>query len=76
LPSKADVVVIEGGGIGSSVADHLSKRKVSVVLLKKNGLVSGTSGARDGLIYLQSKKPGAYLKLAMESRKQFDSLQH
>ena len=76
LPSKADVVVIGGGVIGSSVAYHLSKRKVSVVLLEKNGLVSGTSGACGGLVYLQSKRPGTHLKLAMESRKQFDSLQH
>ena len=76
LPSKADVVVIGGGVIGSSAAYHLSKRKMSVVLLEKNGLVSGTSGACDGLIYLQSKKPGPHLKLAMESRKRFDSLEH
>jgi len=76
LPSKADVVVIGGGVIGSSVAYHLSKRKMSVVLLEKKGLVSGTSGACDGLVYLQSKRPGAHLKLALESRKRFDSLQH
>jgi glycine/D-amino acid oxidase-like deaminating enzyme len=75
LPSKADVVVIGSGVIGSSVAYHLSKRKMDVLLLEKNGLVSETSGACDGLIYLQSKKPGPHLKLAMESRKRFDSLQ-
>ena len=75
LPSKADVVVIGGGVIGSSVAYHLSQRKMSVVLLEKGGLVSGTSGACDGLVYLQSKRPGAHLKLAMESRKRFDSLE-
>jgi len=76
FPSKADVVVIGGGVIGSSVAYHLSKQKMSVLLLEQNGLVSGTSGACDGLIYLQSKKPGPHLKLAMESRRRFDSLQH
>jgi sarcosine oxidase subunit beta len=75
FPSKTDVVVIGGGVIGSSVAYHLSKQKMSVLLLEQNGLVSGTSGACDGLIYLQSKKPGPHLKLAMESRKRFDSLQ-
>ena len=75
LPSKADVVVIGGGVIGSSVAYHLSKRKMEVLLVEKKGLVSGTSGACDGLVYLQSKRPGAHLKLAMESRKRFDSLQ-
>ena len=75
LPSKADVVIIGGGVIGSSVAYHLSKRKMQVLVLEKKGLVSGTSSACDGLIYLQSKKPGPHLKLAMESRKRFDSLQ-
>jgi glycine/D-amino acid oxidase-like deaminating enzyme len=75
LPSKADVVVIGGGVIGSSVAYHLSKRRVEVLLVEKNGLVSGTSGACDGLVYLQSKRPGAHLKLAMESKKRLDSLQ-
>ena len=76
LPSKADVVVIGGGVIGASVAYHLSKQRLSVLLLEQNGLVSGTSGACDGLVYLQSKRPGAHLKLALESRKRFDSLQH
>jgi sarcosine oxidase subunit beta len=75
LPSKVDVVVIGGGVIGSSVAYHLSKRKMEVLLVEKKGLVSGTSGACDGLVCLQSKRPGAHLKLAMESRKRFDSLQ-
>ena len=75
LASKVDVVVIGGGVIGSSVAYHLSKKRVEVLLVEKKGLVSGTSGACDGLVYLQSKRPGPHLKLAMESRKQFDSLQ-
>lgn len=61
--------------IGCSVAYHLSKRKVEVLLLERNDLVSGTSSACDGLVYLQSKRPGAHLRLAMESRKRFDSLQ-
>ncbi len=69
------MVVIGGGVIGSSIAYHLSKRRVEVLLVERNGLVSGTSGACDGLVYLQSKRPGAHLKLAMESKKRLDSLQ-
>jgi glycine/D-amino acid oxidase-like deaminating enzyme len=74
LPSRADVIVIGGGVIGSSVAYHLSAKKVRVVVLEKGDLASGTSSACDGLVFLQSKKPGPHLELAMASRGRFDDL--
>jgi len=74
LPKKADVLIIGGGVIGSSIAYHLSKRKIGVVLLEKGDLASGASSACDGLIFLQSKKPGVHLELALESKKRFDHL--
>ena len=74
LPAQADVVVIGGGVIGSSIAYYLSKRRISVVLLERDAIGSGTSSACDGLVFLQTKKPGAHLKLAMESRKLYESL--
>ena len=74
LPDKADVVVIGGGVIGASILYHLSKRKIGAVLFEKGELASGSSGACDGLIFLQSKKPGPHLSLALESAKRFASL--
>ncbi len=74
LPRKADVVVVGGGVIGSSILYHLSKRKIQAVLLEKAGLISGASGACDGLIFLQSKKPGPHLRLAQEGTKRFSNL--
>lgn len=74
LPRTADVIVIGGGVIGSSVAYHLSKKKVGVVLLERGDFASGTSSACDGLVFLQSKKPGPHLELAMASRARFDDL--
>ncbi|MCK4788994.1 MAG: FAD-dependent oxidoreductase, partial [Desulfobacteraceae bacterium] len=52
LVQNADVVVIGGGVIGSSIVYHLSKRKIKAILLEKEELLSGSSGACDGMIFL------------------------
>lgn len=69
-----DVVVIGGGVIGTSVAYSLARRGIRTTLLERGDMASGSSGACDGLVLLQSKKPGIHLRLAMESRKLFDRL--
>jgi sarcosine oxidase subunit beta len=73
-PLHTDVVVIGAGIIGCSIAYHLSKYKIDVILLEGGDIASGCSGACDGLVFLQSKKPGIHLQLAMESRRRFDEL--
>jgi glycine/D-amino acid oxidase-like deaminating enzyme len=75
FPRNSEVVIIGGGVIGASILYHLSKRKIQAVVVEKNEFASGSSGACDGLIFLQSKKPGAHLQLALESRQRFEHLQ-
>ncbi|AOT72645.1 NAD(P)/FAD-dependent oxidoreductase [Geosporobacter ferrireducens] len=69
-----DVVVIGGGIIGLSSAYYLTKTGKRVLLIEKNEIGSGASGACDDMILLQSKKPGISLALAMESLEMYRSL--
>lgn len=71
---SAEVIIIGGGVIGTSIAFHLAQKKCKVVVLEKGDFACGSSGACDGTIFLQTKKPGIHLRMAMESRKRFDGL--
>jgi len=49
-PSRADAVVVGGGCIGASVAFHLTRRGLSVVLLEKGHVASGATGHSGALV--------------------------
>ncbi len=72
--ATADVVIVGAGVIGAAIAFHLTRRGVRPLLIEKEDPAAGSSGACDGLILLQSKKPGLHLELALESRRRFEEL--
>jgi len=70
------IVIIGGGVIGTAIAWYLAQKDARVTLIEANDLASGSSGACDGLVFMQSKKPGIHLGLAMESLKRFKVLKN
>lgn len=71
---RSDVVVIGGGAIGTSIAYHLARRRIDVILVERDDIASGTSGACDGFIFMQSKKPDVHLQMALESARMMERL--
>ena len=69
LPSRARVVVIGGGVIGTSVAYHLAHLGVTdVVLLERHQLTSGTTWHAAGLIVAGGFHSETYLEMFKHSR--------
>ncbi len=75
MPQRADIVIIGGGVIGASIAYYLAKRGIEAVLIERSSICSATSGSCDGFVFMQSKKPGIHLELALESAKRFETLE-
>ncbi len=67
MRSNAEVVVVGGGIIGTSVAYFAAKRGFKVTVLERSSLASGASGACDGTLFLQTKNPGPHLEMALKS---------
>ncbi|MFD1928033.1 NAD(P)/FAD-dependent oxidoreductase [Sporosarcina siberiensis] len=73
--NSADVVVIGGGVIGTSIAYRLGATGRRVILIEKGGIGAETSASCDKAIFLQSKKPGFPSQLAKASRKVYENLE-
>lgn len=71
----ADVVIIGGGVIGTSIAFRLAKLFKKIVLIEKGEIGGQTSGSCDKAIFLQSKKAGFPMKMAVASREIYNNLQ-
>ena len=70
-----EVIVIGGGIIGLSSGYYLSRSGRKVLVLDRGEFGSGSSGACDDMILLQSKNPGVTLELAMESLELYRKLE-
>lgn len=75
MSDAAEVVVIGAGVSGSSIAFRLAESGYRVTLLDRGGVGAGTSSSCDKAIILQSKRPGAHLRLALASRTRFETLE-
>ena len=73
MKSKADVVIIGGGINGCSLAYMLAKRGVDVVVVERDYLSSGATGAC-GAGIRQQWSIEENVKLSMKSMKIFESL--
>lgn len=71
----ADAVVIGAGVSGGSIAFRLAQRGLKVVIVDKGNPGSGASGSCDKAIFMQSKRPGLHMELAMASRRMYDTLE-
>jgi sarcosine oxidase subunit beta len=71
---RADVVVVGGGAIGSAVAYYLSRAGAKVVLVERQAIGSGASGANPGAVNMITKKPGPALRLAQASQRLYPGL--
>ena len=71
---NADVVIIGGGAVGTSVTYHLAEKGLQVVLIDRSGLAGGTSGRCDGNVLVSDKMPGYDSRLNKASQDMFPGL--
>src|SRR2546425_5905715 len=66
LPRTADVIVVGGGCMGTSIAWHLARRGLGVVLLEKSHIAAGATG-HSGALVRQHYEARLGIRLARES---------
>jgi len=71
---KTDIVIFGSGVNGLSTAYELSKRGKEVLIVEKHEIGAGASSSCDDMIFLQTKKPGLLLEMALRSLELFKEL--
>src|SRR5436309_8157077 len=73
MATTADILIVGGGVIGTSIAFHLAKRKAGkVLLLEKSYLGAGSSG-KSGAIIRQHYSNGLTVDMARLSLRTFEN---
>ena len=72
--ATADVVVVGGGVIGSSIAFHLARRGVDVTLIEKDSLAAGPTGRSCGIIRQHYSHPTT-VRMALQSLRFFEDFE-
>lgn len=73
MSEHAEVVVIGGGVVGSATTYYLAEQGLDVVLVERDGLASGTSGACQGAVLAHIFGP-PLLAYVLESQKLYQQL--
>jgi D-hydroxyproline dehydrogenase subunit beta len=69
-----DVVVVGAGIVGSACAYFLARAGLTVVVVERGTVASGTTGAGEGNILVSDKEPGPELELARLSNRLWGEL--
>ncbi|AYF26917.1 MULTISPECIES: NAD(P)/FAD-dependent oxidoreductase [Micromonospora] len=70
----ADIVVVGAGMTGAACAYYAARAGLTVTVVDRAGVASGTTGAGEGNILLSDKAPGPELSLALHSAELWDEL--
>ena len=73
-PQSCEVLVIGAGVIGCACAYYLASAGLQVIVVDRGEVGGGASGGCDGFVFLQSKRPGKHLELAIKSAQRYESL--
>jgi glycine/D-amino acid oxidase-like deaminating enzyme len=71
---ECEVAIIGGGLIGCFIAYHLSRSGKKIIIIEREDICSGASGATNAVLMAQARKAGPQLMVAMQSLKMWEAL--